>query len=69
VKFATVFRYDNKDKIPEIRPLHREYLGQLNENGKLWASGPFSDDSGSLIIYEAESEEEGESIQCGEGID
>jgi uncharacterized protein len=58
MKFATVFRYDNKEKIPDIRPKHREYLKSLLAEGKLWASGPFTDDSGALIIYEAESEEE-----------
>ena len=58
MKFAAVFRYENKDKIPEVRPKHREYLGKLHEEGKIWASGPFTDDSGSLIIYEVETEEE-----------
>jgi uncharacterized protein len=62
MKYAAVFRYENKGKIPEVRPKHREYLAQLKEAGKLWASGPFTDDSGSLIIYEAESEEEAESL-------
>lgn len=58
MKFATVFRYENKEKIADVRPQHREYLGKLRQDGKIWASGPFTDDSGALIIYEAESEEE-----------
>ena len=56
MKFATVFQYGNQDKIAEVRPRHREYLTSLKEQGKLFASGPFEDDSGALIIYEADSE-------------
>ncbi len=56
--WAAVIRYGNPDKIQEVRPTHRQYLASLCEQGKLWASGPFVDDSGALIIYEAESEEE-----------
>jgi len=58
MKYAAFIQYGNREKIPEVRPVHREYLGRLKEQGKLWASGPFTDDSGALIIYEAESEEE-----------
>jgi uncharacterized protein len=58
MKFAAVFRYDNKDKIDEIRPAHREYLGQLQAEGKLHTAGPFTDDSGALIVYEVDTEQE-----------
>jgi uncharacterized protein len=62
MKFVAVFRYDNKGKIPEIRPQHREYLGELHSEGKIWASGPFTDDSGALIVYEVESEQGAKSL-------
>ncbi len=58
MKYAAFIRYGNQEKIAEVRPIHRQYLSQLKEAGKLWASGPFTDDSGALIIYETESEEE-----------
>jgi hypothetical protein len=58
MKFATFIEYGNRAAIAEIRPAHREYLGLLRERGQLAASGPFTDDSGALIIYEADSEEE-----------
>ena len=58
MKFATVFSYGNQHRIAEVRPVHREYLASLKEQGRLFASGPFEDDSGALIIYEADSEEE-----------
>jgi uncharacterized protein len=60
--FATVFRYENKEKIPEIRPAHREYLGKLHAEGKLHTAGPFTDDSGSLIVYDVETEQEAKDL-------
>ncbi|MEX1157435.1 MAG: YciI family protein [Thermomicrobiales bacterium] len=62
MKFATVFRYGNQDQIAEVRPRHREYLTSLKEQGKLVASGPFEDDSGALIIYEADSQADAEAL-------
>lgn len=61
-KFATIFRYGNQERIAEVRPVHREYLASLKAAGKLFAAGPFEDDSGALIIYEAESLAEAEAL-------
>lgn len=59
MKYAAVIQYhEDQEKVEAIRPAHREYLGGLKAQGKLWASGPFTDGSGALIIYEAESPEE-----------
>lgn len=66
MKFAVVFNYANRDQIAEVRPAHRQYLSSLKEQGKLWASGPFVDDSGALIIYEVDSEEEARTIIGGD---
>ena len=66
MKFATVFEYANVEKIPETRPAHRAYLTELKERGQLVASGPFEDDSGALIIYEAESAEAAERLIRGD---
>ncbi|HEV2127874.1 MAG TPA: YciI family protein [Thermomicrobiales bacterium] len=55
---ATLTYTEDKDKIQEVRPTHREYLQKLVESGKLHESGPFTDDSGSLIVYRVESEAE-----------
>lgn len=49
---------DDKDRIAEVRPTHREYLKSLLDSGRLHESGPFTDDSGALIIYNADSEAE-----------
>jgi uncharacterized protein YciI len=53
---ATLTYTDDKDKIQQVRPTHREYLKSLVDSGRLHESGPFTDDSGALIIYVADSE-------------
>lgn len=53
--FTAILTYgDDVERRQEVRPTHREYLRTLLEQGKLVRSGPFVDDSGALIIYEAE---------------
>jgi uncharacterized protein YciI len=59
MKFAAIIEYSqDKEKIAAIRPEHRQYLASLRAKGQLAASGPFTDDSGALIIYESDSAEE-----------
>jgi uncharacterized protein YciI len=59
MKYAVVYTYPaDTSRIQEARPEHRRYLAGLKEQGKLVTAGPFSNDSGALIIYEAASEEE-----------
>ena len=67
MKFAAIIEYlQDKNKVNEVRPAHRQYLTSLKENGQLAASGPFMDDSGALIIYEANSREEAEKLLQGD---
>jgi uncharacterized protein YciI len=67
MKFAAIIEYtQDKAKIAEVRPVHRQYLAGLCQRGQLAASGPFTDDSGALIIYEAGSREEAEQILQGD---
>lgn len=67
MKFAAVIEYSqDKAKVAAVRPAHRQYLAGLRDRGQLAASGPFTDDSGALIIYEAASREEAESILQGD---
>jgi uncharacterized protein YciI len=74
MKFAAIIEYiQDREKIQAVRPTHRQYLTQLKNQGHLVASGPFTDDSGALIIYEAASPEEAEQLLrndpfCREGI-
>lgn len=67
MKFAAVIEYSqDKALIAEVRPAHREYLRGLKETGRLVASGPFTDDSGALIIYEAATAEEAQQLINGD---
>lgn len=52
--FAAMLQYgEDAERRQEVRPSHREYLKGLLESGKLYKSGPFGDDSGAIIVYEA----------------
>jgi len=67
MKFVGIIEYiQDKEKIQEIRPVHRQYLATLKANGQLAASGPFTDDSGALIIYEATNREEADKLLQGD---
>ena len=46
----------DREKRLSVRPEHREYLTSLVEKGVVLASGPYADDTGALIIYEAADE-------------
>lgn len=67
MKFAAIIEYlQDKAKVDEIRPTHRQYLRGLKEKGQIAATGPFTDDSGALIIYEAATKEEAEALLKGD---
>ena len=67
MKYAAVIEYTrDMDKVQSIRPVHRRYLMSLRERGQLAAAGPFTDDSGALIVYEAASVEEAERLLQGD---
>ena len=67
MKFAAIIEYiQDKEKVSSLRPAHRQYLGTLKASGQLAATGPFMDDSGALIIYEASSAEEAEKLLRGD---
>jgi len=53
--FAAVLTYgEDAERRQEVRPKHREYLRGKLESGKVLMAGPFGDDSGAIIIYQAE---------------
>jgi uncharacterized protein YciI len=67
MKFAAIIEYSqDKAKVQALRPMHRQYLTGLHQRGQLAASGPFTDDSGALIIYEAASAGEAEKLLQGD---
>jgi uncharacterized protein len=59
MKYAATIEYLQDPTVVEAhRPAHRAYLTKLLEQGQLFASGPYADGSGALIIYEADSPEQ-----------
>ena len=62
----TIEYVTDKERIQTIRPAHRAYLTSLLSKGKLAISGPFLDDYGALIVYEADSAEEAETLLKGD---
>jgi len=59
MKFAATIEYtQDKAKIESVRPAHRKYLTTLLQTGRLVAAGPFTDDSGARIVYEAQTMEQ-----------
>jgi uncharacterized protein YciI len=67
MKFAAIIEYlQDRAKVAEVRPAHRQYLTGLRDSGRLVAAGPFTDDSGALIIYEAPSHAEAEKLIQGD---
>ncbi|WP_406244068.1 YciI family protein [Tissierella carlieri] len=45
-------------KDSEILDIHKAYLQKFIDEGKIFAKGPFTDHSGGLVIYKANSYEE-----------
>lgn len=58
-KFVVMLTYiEDKEKIARVRPAHREHLTRQFDAGKLYHAGPYTDDTGGMAIYTADSEEE-----------
>lgn len=63
MKCAAYFRYcSDQSKIQSARPAHREYLSGLKSQGKLVMAGPFAEESGALIVYNAPTLEEAQRL-------
>ena len=63
MKFAVICAYNPEDpQLATVRPVHRKYLAELRDKGKLAISGPFTEGGGALMIYEAESKDEAEAM-------
>ena len=63
MKFAAAIEYSqDKEKVEAARAAHRAYLTSLIEKNQLFASGPFLDGYGALIIYEADTPEAAEAL-------
>lgn len=60
---AVEFAYQNPD--PEriaLRPQHRERLQALTDEGRIFAAGPWADDSGALVVFTTDSLDEAKEL-------
>ena len=55
--YAVMITYGDRAARDRVRPNHRAFLQTQLDAGSLVSSGPFTDDSGALLVYEAESPE------------
>lgn len=63
MKYVNYIHYaGTSDEVAALRPAHRAYLAELAARGKLAASGPLTDFTGALFIYEADSLAEAQQI-------
>lgn len=58
ILYAAILTTIDQDKDAEILDIHKKYLQDLIDEGKIFAKGPFTDHSGGLVIYKANSYEE-----------
>ena len=61
-RFAAMLTFGDPERVAETRPRHRAYLERLLTEGKLHESGPWTDGTGALIIYEAADRAEVEAL-------
>jgi uncharacterized protein YciI len=45
---------DDRERLADARPRHRDYLRGLAEAGKVLAGGPWADDSAGFAVYRVE---------------
>lgn len=60
--YAALLTITDPVKNAEVRPAHLDYLNGLFLEGKIFASGPFADGKGGMVIYKAETQEEAQSL-------
>ncbi len=53
--FAAFLKMKDLEKNAQYRPQHMDFLLQSEKEGKIFARGRFSDNSGGLVIYIAPS--------------
>lgn len=57
-RFLVLTTFSSAEKRMQHRAEHRVYLNQLVDQGSLLMAGPFADERGGLIIFEAADEAE-----------
>ncbi|ANU27638.1 YciI family protein [Planococcus versutus] len=60
--FAVLLPMKDVAKSKEFRPQHLKFLEEMRNTGKVVANGKFTDGSGGLVIYKAESRQACEAL-------
>ncbi|MFJ7727824.1 YciI family protein [Neobacillus sp. NPDC097160] len=60
--FAAFLHMLDVEKNKDVLPRHIQYLDELDAKGKIFARGPFTDKSGGLVVYVADSFEEANAL-------
>jgi uncharacterized protein len=55
-RFLVLTTFSSAEKRMQHRAEHRAYLNRLVDEGSLLMAGPFADERGGLIVFEAEDE-------------
>lgn len=63
-KFLVLVTFTSQELRVQHRPAHREHLYANAASGKLVMAGPFADDSGGVIIFDATNEGEVQAIMA-----
>ncbi|SFX26397.1 hypothetical protein SAMN04487866_10332 [Thermoactinomyces sp. DSM 45891] len=62
LKYAAILHMEKPELNLEFRAAHVDYLQNLEQQGKIFAKGPFTDGAGGLVIYLANSLEEAQEL-------
>ena len=65
-RFLVLTTFTSAEKRMAHRAEHRVYLKQLVDEGKLLMAGPFEDESGGLIVFEAVDQAEVEGMMAND---
>lgn len=65
-RFLVQTTFSSAEKRMAHRAEHRVYLNQLVAEGKLLMAGPYADESGGIIIFEAADQAEVESMMAND---
>jgi len=57
-RYVLEIKFKNEETRLQVRPAHRAFLADRLAERKLVTAGPWADDTGALLIFEADSEAE-----------
>lgn len=62
IKYVAILHMEKPELNQEFRTAHLEYLKELEQQGKIFAKGPFTDGTGGMVIYLADSFKEAQEL-------